>query len=234
MMGKTLSDLFEEKFITIVNANNVQAKVEITEPNTVEKLQQNLNSITTQFKQNLISLSGLSIVAKQLQQEIDNNIEKLKQDALLKTQNDQLQQQLDKLTLEKTQLQVALQAETKEKAENKIKVEQLTKELVETNSKLLPYEGKSLEKLTLEQLSQLQSQLFDSIAKIKEQQQVKLTEKFTQIKDESMCQICMENPKNVVFTPCGHLCVCIECSKTINKCPMCRADILQKIKTFMS
>ena len=38
-------------------------------------------------------------------------------------------------------------------------------------------------------------------------------------KSEFKCIVCFENKKNMIF-PCGHLCVCENCS--LNKCPLCR------------
>lgn len=35
------------------------------------------------------------------------------------------------------------------------------------------------------------------------------------------CIICMENPRDVKFN-CGHYSTCADCSKSINKCPICR------------
>lgn len=43
------------------------------------------------------------------------------------------------------------------------------------------------------------------------------------------CCICMDNESNMVFVPCGHLCICTSCADTIRnqfntKCPMCRTQ----------
>jgi len=35
------------------------------------------------------------------------------------------------------------------------------------------------------------------------------------------CIICFSNPLDCVFTPCGHLCCCMECGERIMSCPMC-------------
>lgn len=41
------------------------------------------------------------------------------------------------------------------------------------------------------------------------------------------CCICMDNESNMIFVPCGHLCICMICADTIRnqhntRCPMCR------------
>ena len=46
------------------------------------------------------------------------------------------------------------------------------------------------------------------------------------IKDDELCLICMTEKKNMVFIPCGHLCICEGCSKKYegNKCILCRKE----------
>jgi len=46
------------------------------------------------------------------------------------------------------------------------------------------------------------------------------------------CSICLENPTDCTFLPCGHLCTCMTCSTMISSCPLCRATISQKVKVF--
>jgi len=40
------------------------------------------------------------------------------------------------------------------------------------------------------------------------------------------CCVCMDRPKNAVFTPCGHKAVCLECGERLRargiRCPICR------------
>lgn len=44
---------------------------------------------------------------------------------------------------------------------------------------------------------------------------------------EENCCICLTNKSNYIFGNCLHVCVCEECSKQLNKCPMCR-DVINK------
>ena len=39
------------------------------------------------------------------------------------------------------------------------------------------------------------------------------------------CIICMEKAKNTIMIPCNHVCCCVECSKYLKKCPMCRTQL---------
>ena len=47
------------------------------------------------------------------------------------------------------------------------------------------------------------------------------------VKEETCC-ICLTKPSNIIFTDCGHICVCENCNKNIElKCPLCRTLIMQ-------
>lgn len=37
------------------------------------------------------------------------------------------------------------------------------------------------------------------------------------------CVICLTDPKNTLLLPCRHLCVCTECFRHVDKCPVCRS-----------
>jgi len=51
--------------------------------------------------------------------------------------------------------------------------------------------------------------------------------------EEKECKICMDAEINVVLVPCGHLCVCQNCSKVLNgRCPICKTAIQKVVKTF--
>lgn len=39
------------------------------------------------------------------------------------------------------------------------------------------------------------------------------------------CCICYTNAKDHAVVPCFHMCVCIECSRRIQQCPMCRGSV---------
>jgi len=44
------------------------------------------------------------------------------------------------------------------------------------------------------------------------------------------CVVCMDNPTNITFLPCGHMCTCKTCWKKLKKkCPLCRAIITETI-----
>ena len=44
---------------------------------------------------------------------------------------------------------------------------------------------------------------------------------------EDECVICLTNPPNILFCNCGHVALCVECSKTgesLEKCPICKTE----------
>ena len=46
------------------------------------------------------------------------------------------------------------------------------------------------------------------------------------------CVVCMETDRqrDTVLLPCKHLATCSDCAATLNKCPVCRAAIHDRIK----
>ena len=53
------------------------------------------------------------------------------------------------------------------------------------------------------------------------------------LREERLCNICLDASAAVVFDPCGHLCACANCSPAVSECPMCRRWIAKKIRAFM-
>lgn len=48
------------------------------------------------------------------------------------------------------------------------------------------------------------------------------------------CIVCLTNEKNVFFLPCRHCCVCSECGQKLNKCAVCREDIVSMMQIFIA
>lgn len=46
---------------------------------------------------------------------------------------------------------------------------------------------------------------------------------------EAECVVCLSTGCEVVFLPCGHVCVCAKCCTTLAICPMCRSPVISKI-----
>ncbi|KAL3882079.1 hypothetical protein ACJMK2_028452 [Sinanodonta woodiana] len=60
----------------------------------------------------------------------------------------------------------------------------------------------------------------------------KIIREHRELRDATLCKICMENTISVVFLPCGHLVTCSDCAPAMRKCPICRALIKGTVKTF--
>ena len=77
-------------------------------------------------------------------------------------------------------------------------------------------ENLRLEKLELEQSISLEKQkLLET--KQKHKQTIDTIKMFE-------CKICMEKLNKIMLVPCGH-CFCLECSKSLTNCPICRTSI---------
>jgi hypothetical protein len=42
--------------------------------------------------------------------------------------------------------------------------------------------------------------------------------------------VCLTNPKTTFLIPCRHMCVCSDCLKQVDKCPVCRAPFDEYIE----
>jgi hypothetical protein len=51
--------------------------------------------------------------------------------------------------------------------------------------------------------------------------------------NSSVCVVCMESTYNTAFSSCGHVCCCDKCAKVINKCPICRKKITNRIRVYI-
>lgn len=49
----------------------------------------------------------------------------------------------------------------------------------------------------------------------------------------SECVICLDAKRCIVFSPCGHLCLCEECARPMKQCPMCQQECKDKMKIYI-
>jgi hypothetical protein len=47
------------------------------------------------------------------------------------------------------------------------------------------------------------------------------------------CAVCMDNPLEVAFIPCGHLSTCYVCGSHLDACPVCRSRIKGVVRVYM-
>merc|ERR550532_685691 len=64
----------------------------------------------------------------------------------------------------------------------------------------------------------------------------RVCENWTGSKRRDLCGLCMENRINSVMIPCGHQYSCYDClvDNEIHKCPICRKQITEKMRTYMN
>ena len=72
--------------------------------------------------------------------------------------------------------------------------------------------------------------LREEIKKLK----IKIEDKEKKIKEkedelDKKCSVCLTNKSNIIFIPCGHLCMCNDCDSKFSRfnisfCPMCRSN----------
>ena len=56
-----------------------------------------------------------------------------------------------------------------------------------------------------------------------------LEEELEDLEDANLCKLCVDNPLEVVFLPCGHFSTCFECSIKMINCPVCRVQIVKTV-----
>ncbi|XP_053396575.1 baculoviral IAP repeat-containing protein 8-like [Mercenaria mercenaria] len=54
------------------------------------------------------------------------------------------------------------------------------------------------------------------------------------LKSLIICMTCGKNNVNVLFLPCTHHRLCMECAEPMTKCPVCKIFIRQKIRTYLA
>merc|ERR1712130_278616 len=98
-------------------------------------------------------------------------------------------------------------------------------ELDETKKELDNMKGNNLNTMKWDKLSELERTLFHSLQIVRV--------KMNQIHESNqLCVICLDNDKNIVLQPCNHFVFCDECSRDRQDCPLCHANITERISVF--
>lgn len=65
--------------------------------------------------------------------------------------------------------------------------------------------------------------------------QIERTNDVDGLHDAKICVVCQENPRKVALFPCGHVCVCGDCSLLIKEiCPICRGPVGEILTIYLS
>lgn len=105
--------------------------------------------------------------------------------------------------------------------------DRLRQELAEVVCERDQLRGNSLDNLSLQQLNQLASQVGSALVRILALQE----QKRHQAVD---CVVCSKEARAVVFQPCNHHCCCENCAESLDKCPVCKATIAERVRAFSS
>jgi hypothetical protein len=49
---------------------------------------------------------------------------------------------------------------------------------------------------------------------------------------DNSCVVCLDKPPTHAFIPCGHMVCCEECVSRLTQCPMCRAQVSNRLKVY--
>ena len=52
-----------------------------------------------------------------------------------------------------------------------------------------------------------------------------------ELKELTVCKICLDEKVCIVFLPCGHLVSCAQCSPAMRRCPICRTLVKGTVRT---
>ena len=51
--------------------------------------------------------------------------------------------------------------------------------------------------------------------------------------EEKLCVVCVEREKELALVPCGHVCLCSVCFRSVTSCPMCRAEFTSSVRIYL-
>lgn len=51
-------------------------------------------------------------------------------------------------------------------------------------------------------------------------------------RENYLCKICFDNPREILYFPCQHLAVCKTCDYNLDECPICRQPIENQIAPY--
>nr|CAB3225620.1 baculoviral IAP repeat-containing protein 3 [Phallusia mammillata] len=71
-------------------------------------------------------------------------------------------------------------------------------------------------------------------SRLSEQEETDMRRELKRLKEEKRCKVCLDRDSCMIFTPCGHICACADCTKSLRKCPICRQRIERSYHTYSS
>ncbi|GMI49140.1 hypothetical protein TrCOL_g12931 [Triparma columacea] len=81
-------------------------------------------------------------------------------------------------------------------------------------------------------LADNQASFNNTLKKVKKEKE-NVSRSLEALEDAETCTVCLVEKRGVLFSPCGHLVCCGECSERVDECPMCRKVIRKRKTVFM-
>ena len=57
-------------------------------------------------------------------------------------------------------------------------------------------------------------------------------EELSQERDKFLCVVCQDLKREVILKPCNHYCLCLECSRALIECPICKSRVRNTEKIY--
>ena len=132
--------------------------------------------------------------------------------------------QVQEVVAEKLALEVKMAAE---KLALESKLAEATAEL-----RVLKVDASTVAGLPLGELETLEAEAANAMHKLSANQQLVRDAVAKRRADEQQCIICMEEPRQTVLMPCGHMLACATCAAQLDDCPTCRKRITSRVRVY--
>lgn len=164
----------------------------------------------------------------------NREVEKRREQEKSSVEIEELNKQLGQLKLKIANKKEKLKAASKEIA---ILTQREKERLVDEDASY--YATPDFNKLGMDELLRLEEHYLSSlrVVGVAKQKQLQLQVEELQrakamLEEQKICSICADREIRVVLIPCGHRCLCRECSTVLNKCPICRKAVSDRIDTY--
>lgn len=139
----------------------------------------------------------------------------------LEKKNNDYQVQIEKLNNKVRELENTIKEGKPKESKEESKEESSEKSEALTPHQMIEHIDKNIGKMA-----------FDDVEKLHTSVNKLLITVLEKVKEVSSCSICLEKTIDIILVPCGHRTVCNGCSGKIKICPICKAEITQKIKLY--
>ena len=76
--------------------------------------------------------------------------------------------------------------------------------------------------------------LKDKLYHLFSRKSIQLAVEYRRLKEERLCKICTDKEISIVLIPSGHFISCNHCAPSYSRWPLCRSNIKEFVKTYIS